>query len=416
VAANPANGARRKARDRVSLPAPLPLPEAQARLLALTEPLPAETVAAEQALGRCLARPLPAIRTQPPADLSAMDGYAMREGESGPWSVIGESAAGHPFAGAVMPGQAIRISTGALMPEGADAVLLQEHARREGDLLSLNGEGTPVSRHIRRAGFDFAKGDEVLAAGTRIGPAQLALALSAGHASLPVHRLPDLAIIDSGDELAPDPGNCAEHQIPASNGAMLGGMVRGLARDVRRIGPVADDLGALAAALAGAGDADVIVTSGGASVGDHDLVRPALEAWGGDIAFWRVAMKPGKPLLVARKGGQFVLGLPGNPVSSYVTALLFLLPLLRALAGNAKPLLQPICVPLGAEMPAGGARLELCRGILAGGTVSPIREQDSSALRALSVANALIERPAGAPRAPAGTPVPVHILESGGIA
>ena len=395
---------------------PLELGEAQRRLLADIAPLPAEESPIEAALGHCLKAPLTARRTQPAADLSAMDGYALRESESGPWSVIGESAAGHPFAGAVGPGEAVRISTGALMPEGADAVLLQECATREADVVRLNGEGESTPRHIRRAGFDFRKGDELLPAGTRIGPGQLALAIAAGCAALPVHRLPRIAILDSGDELAADPANCGPHQIPASNGPMLAAMCDGLVHDSFRIGPVPDRLDALAAALDSAGQADVIVTSGGASVGEHDLVRPALEAWGAQIDFWKVAMKPGKPLLVARKGLQIVLGLPGNPVSSYVTAFFFLLPLLRALAGDGNPLPRPIELPAGADLPAGGSRLEFLRARVAAGAVTPLGEQDSSALRSLAAANALIERPANGAKIKAGTPVPAYLLENGGIA
>jgi len=395
---------------------PLPLAEAQERLLAMAAPLAAETIAAELALGRHLAESLLAARTQPAADLSAMDGYALRDGETGPWQVIGESAAGHPFAGTVNAGEAIRISTGAAMPQGADAVLLQENATRAGDTLSLNGEGEPSPRHIRRAGFDFRTGDEILSAGTRIGAGQLAAAIAAGHADLSVHRLPHIAIVDSGDELSADPANCPPNQIPASNGAMLAAMCAGLASEIVRFGPVPDDLGALSAALGRASDADVIVTSGGASVGDHDLVRPALEAWGGKIDFWRVAMKPGKPLLVARKGAQIVLGLPGNPVSSYVTAYLFLLPLLRALAGSTNPLPSSVMLTAGTDLPPGGDRLEFVRAIRHGETVSPLPQQDSSALRSLAAANALIVRPAGTPAAKAGTPVPAYLLENGGIA
>ncbi|OJW71303.1 MAG: molybdopterin molybdenumtransferase MoeA [Sphingomonadales bacterium 63-6] len=395
---------------------PIPLAEAQARLLASITPLPAEHVAVEEALGRCLAEPLLAHRTQPPADLSAMDGYALRLGEDGPWRVIGESAAGHPFSGTVGPGEAIRISTGALMPAGADAVLLQENATRNGDVLSLNGEGEPRARHIRRAGFDFRQGDELLPAGTRINAAQIALALSGGNAKLPIHHLPHLAILDSGDELAADPAHCAPHQIPASNGAMLAAMARGLAGDIQRLGPVPDDLDALAFALEQASGADVIVTSGGASVGDHDLIRPALEAWGAEIDFWRVAMKPGKPLLVARKGATVVLGLPGNPVSSFVTGFFFLLPLLRALAGDRTPLPVPLPLPLGADLPAGGARMEFLRASLSGGTAMPVSEQDSSALRAMASAGLLIERPANAPAAPAGSTVQAYWIENGGVA
>jgi molybdopterin molybdotransferase len=395
---------------------PLQLAEAQARLLDRVQPLPAEELPVADTLGRCLVEPLSARRTQPVADLSAMDGYALRAGEAGPWRVVGESAAGHPFAGHIGPGEAARISTGAQMPDGADAVLLQENAVREGDTLTLNGEGEPTPRHIRRAGFDFREGDDLLPAGTRIAPGQLALAIAAGNARLSVHRLPSVVIIDCGDELAADPANCAPHQVPASNGAMLAAMCRPLAGKIDRIGPVSDSLEALAQALDRASDAEVIVTSGGASVGDHDLVRPALENWGAEIDFWRVAMRPGKPLLVARKGARIVLGLPGNPVSSYVTAFLFLLPLLRALAGDARSLPSPILLPAGADLPPGGGRLEFLRARFDGAAVTPVGQQDSSALRALASANALIERPAGTPETKAGTPVPAYLLEIRGIA
>ena len=396
---------------------PLPLAEAQQRLLSAAEPLPAETVAVEQAVGRYLAEPLVAARTQPAADLSAMDGYAVRADDlAGPWKVVGESAAGHPYAGSLQPGEAIRISTGALMPPEDGAVLLQENAARDGDTLSLNGEGDPTPRHIRRQGFDFRAGAALLEAGTRIGPAQLALALAAGRGELAVHRLPRLAILDSGDELAADPTACAPHQIPASNGAMLAAMAAPHAASVLRLGPVPDRMDAMLAALDKAADADVIVTSGGASVGDHDLVRPALEQWGAQIDFWRVAVRPGKPLLVARKGRQWLVGLPGNPVSSYVTAFLFLLPLLRRLGGAADPLPRPLTVRLGADMPEVGNRTEFIRARLAEGALVPVHEQDSSALAALARAEVLIERPAGAPATAAGSRVRGYWLENGGNA
>ena len=396
---------------------PLPLAEAQQRLLSAVEPLPAETVAVERAVGRYLAEPLAAARTQPAADLSAMDGYAVRADDlAGPWKVVGESAAGHPFSGSLQPGEAIRISTGALMPPGDGAVLLQENALREAATLALNGEGDPTPRHIRRAGFDFREGDALLEAGVRIGPAQLALALAAGRGEVAVHRLPSLAILDSGDELAADPTACAPHQIPASNGAMLAAMAAPHAASVLRLGPVPDRMDAMLAALDKAADADVIVTSGGASVGDHDLVRPALEQWGAQIDFWRVAVRPGKPLLVARKGRQWLVGLPGNPVSSYVTAFLFLLPLLRRLGGAADPLPRPLTVRLGADMPEVGNRTEFIRARLAEGALVPVHEQDSSALAALARAEVLIERPAGAPAAAAGSLVRGYWLENGGNA
>jgi molybdopterin molybdotransferase len=400
----------------MNLPPPLALAEAQARLLAQVEPLGAEAIPAEQAIGRYLAEALAARRTQPAADLSAMDGYAMRSDDlAGPWRVVSESAAGHPFAGALARGEAIRISTGALMPAGDGVVLLQENAARERDTLALNGEGEASARHIRRAGFDFRSGDEVLAAGTRIGPAQLALALAAGHGELAVHSLPTLAALDSGDELAA-PTACAPHQIPASNGAMLAAMAAPHVASIARLGPVPDRMEAMLAALDKASDVDVIVTSGGASVGDHDLVRPALEHWRATIDFWRVAMRPGKPLLVARRGKQWILGLPGNPVSSYVTAFLFLLPLLRALGGASDPLPGAVTMRLAADLPASGNRTEFVRARLVGDSLFPLVEQDSSALVALARADALIERPADAPAASAGNLVRAYWLENGGVA
>lgn len=394
----------------------LPLAEAQARLLVDVDPLPAESVPIDLAVGRCLAEPLYALRTQPAADLSAMDGYAMKLGVETAWTVVGESAAGHPFPGEITTGQAVRISTGALMPRGADAVLLQEDAVRSGDALSLNGGGDPSARHIRRKGFDFRKGDILLEAGTRIGAGQLGLAISGGASALAVHRQPSLAVIDSGDELAADGSACATHQIPASNGAMLAAMARPFASSIARIGPVADDLAALAAALNRAEGNDVIVTSGGASVGDHDLIRPALEQWGAEISFWRVAMKPGKPILVARKNRCVVLGLPGNPVSSFVTAHFFLLPLLRALGGDRSPLPAAMPFTLGAELPAGGTRLEFLRARISDGLAIPVNEQDSSAQRALAAAELLIERPINAPATAPGAVVPGYLLRNGGVA
>jgi molybdopterin molybdotransferase len=393
---------------------PLPLAEAHKRLLGQVEPLIAETIPVHGALRRYLAAPLLAARTQPAADLSAMDGYAMRADDvSGPWQVVGESAAGHPYAARLSRGQAIRISTGALMPPGEAVVLLQENAARDGDAVFLNGEGEPTARHVRRAGFDFEAGNQVLSSGTRVGPAQLALALAAGHAELPVHRLPSLAILDSGDELASDPAKCAPHQVPASNGAMIAAMAAPHVSSLQRLGPVPDRLDLILAALDQAADTDVIATSGGASVGDHDLVRPALEQWGAKIDFWRVAMRPGKPLLVARRGRQWVIGLPGNPISSYVTAFLFLLPLLRALGGASDPRPRHVLARLGTSLPPAGDRTEFVRARFDGDSLVPVAVQDSSALLALAVAEALVERPANALAARAGDLVEAYWLENG---
>lgn len=398
--------------------APLPLEEAQARLLALAEPLRLERVDPPSALGRWLAEPLIAERTQPACDTSSMDGYAVAENDlAGPWQVIGESAAGHPFGGFVAPGQAVRVSTGAVIPDGAGAVVVQEDVSREGSSLTLTGDGPgQPGKHIRPAGSDFAEGRVLAGLGTRLGPAHVALALAAGHRHVAVRRLPRLAIIDSGDELAVDPADCAAHQVPASNGAMLAALAAGLPCSATLSGPIADNCDALVSTLDSSSSSDVIVTSGGASVGDHDLMIPALKAWGAELDFWKVAIKPGKPLLVARRGHQIVLGLPGNPVSSFVTAWLFLLPLLRHLSGAADPYPRQRMARLACDLGPGGDRREFLRGSLDGDEVTPALAQDSGALAALAGSNCLIDRAADSRILPAGTVVPVYPLENGGIA
>ncbi|NNF94556.1 MAG: molybdopterin molybdotransferase MoeA [Altererythrobacter sp.] len=391
----------------------LTLEEAQDRVLALAPQMPTETVPVEAAVGRYLAEDLQAQRTQPPADLSAMDGYAIGSGDQGPWKLVGESRAGTPYNRALLDGETVRISTGAHVPSGADRILIQENARVDGQTVTCFQDFPPAMRHVRQRGFDFAAGDLVLKAGTRIGPAQLALAIGAGHAALDVRRAPRVAVLDSGDELSADPANCADHQIPASNGAMIGATLAELGCEVIRLGPVSDDREALATALAKSEIADILVTTGGASVGDHDLMRPALEAWGAQLDFWKVAMKPGKPIMVATRGEKVIFGLPGNPVSSFVTCFLFVLPLVRAALGAKHP--QPAVATLaaGCTLPAIGSRREFLRAYWDGETVSLADSQDSSALAALAQANCLIDRPAHAFEIEAGTPVPCLLLKNG---
>ena len=393
----------------MTLPA-LTIEQAQARMLALLATKPPEVLPVEDAVGRFLAQPLVAARTQPPADLSAMDGYAVAG--AGPWHRIGESRCGEPFAGGLRPAECVRISTGAILPAGADRILIQEDAEIAGEQVRATDDPAP-GKHIRRKGFEFSPGDALLQAGTRIGAAQLALIRSGGHAAVPVHAAPCLAILDSGDELASDPQHCGVHQIPASNSAMLGAMAGALPCTVVRGAPLPDRLDMIVAALEAHREADLLVLTGGASVGDHDLARPALEAVGADLDFWKVAMKPGKPLMVARRGHQVVLGLPGNPVSAYVTGFLFMLPALRRLLGAADCLPQAFNLPLAADCPAGGPRRELMRGVLTTGGVRPAPQQDSSALLALAHSAVLIDRPAWADEAKAGTSVPVYLLENG---
>ena len=304
------------------------------------------------------------------------------------------------------------------MPAGAGAVVLQEDLARDGDTITLTGTPpVPAGRHIRRCGMDFGDGTELLPAGARIGPAQIALAIAGGHTHLAVRRIPRLAMLDSGDELAQPGEPCPAHRIPASNGAMLAAMAAAAVPcTIDRLGPVPDRMDAMAEALARAETADVIVTSGGASVGDHDLVRPALEAWGADIDFWRVAIKPGKPLLIARRGHQLVVGLPGNPASSLVTAHFFLLPVLRALLGATHCLPLAVSATLAAPLNANGNRREFLRASWDGRQVDTGLQQDSGALAALAASNALIDRPAHAPATAAGETVLIYPLAAGGIA
>jgi molybdopterin molybdotransferase len=388
------------------------LEEAWRRLFALARPLGAERVPVDEAAGRYLAADLVARRTQPAADLSAMDGFAVAG--AGPWRIVGESRAGVPHAGVLGAGEGARISTGAACPAGAEAIVIVEEATVEGGQLSA--PPPEAGRWIRRRGFDFAQGDRLLDAGARIGPAQIALARAGGHGALEVAREPLVAVIECGDELVADPVDCPAELLPASNGAMVAAMVRSAGARARRIGPLRDDREELALAIQEAGDADVIVTIGGASVGEHDHIRGALEDCGADLAFWRVAIRPGKPLLVARLREQIVLGLPGNPASSFVTAFLFALPLLRALQGAAQPHPASIPLRLAATVPAGGARREFLRARFTGGCAAPLAERDSSALRTLAAADLLIDRAAGAPAAAAEDVVDCYWLGTGGTA
>lgn len=394
---------------------PLALEQAQAQLLALAPLLPVEHILTETALGRYLAEDIRAARTQPAADLSAMDGYALAPGD-GPWTLVGESRAGTPYAGTLAAGECARISTGAVVPDGADRVLLQEDAEVAGGTVATI-ENPPAGRHIRARGFDFGASDVLLTRGTRMTAGRIALALTAGHGRVTVTRRVRVAVMDSGDELASDPARCAPHQVPASNGAMIAAMLAPLGCEVTRIGPVPDDRAALAAALAEAESADILITSGGASVGDHDLIKPALADAGAQTAFWKVAIKPGKPLLVATRrtdrGAQVVLGLPGNPVSSFVTAYLFALPLVRASMGDPGPLPAPGTLLAGEVLPLVGKRREFLRAVREGGAVRLAGSQDSSALSALALADCLIDRPANAAAVAVGEPVSVFYLQNG---
>ena len=372
------------------------LDAAQDQLLALAVPVACEHVTLDVADGRWIAEDLIAKRTQPARDLSAMDGYAVALHGTDGWRVIGESLAGKQFAGTLSPGEAVRIFTGAVVPVGCESVIIQEDSAREGYTLRIAPEiALTAGAHIRKAGSDFSSGDVLLTAGARLDPRSIALAAMAGYAKLTVRRAVTVAILSTGDELVLPGMPTDDDQIPASNGVMIAAMMRRMGADVQNIGLIPDQLDATIAAINAASGADVIVTIGGASVGDHDLVRPALIAAGADIAFWKIAMRPGKPVMAGTLRGSVVLGLPGNPVSAYVTALLMLEPLVAKLSGDPNPRPTQVQAILGAPLPAVGARSDHIRARMIDGRVHPIGPNDSAMLGALTAATCLIVRPAG---------------------
>ena len=393
----------------------LSVAEALARILAPARPLPEELVPLHQVRGRTLARDLAALRTQPPADVSAMDGYAVRfddlEDLAKPLILIGESAAGRGHVGEMKPGDTVRIFTGAPVPAGADTVLIQEMAQAEGASI-LAQERPAKGRNIRRAGLDFAEGEVLLSAGTRLGPSEIALAAAMNHPALPVHRKPVVAIIATGDELVAPGSVVGADQIVASNGYAIAAFVEEAGGMPLDLGIVGDTLEALEAAIRRAREAgaDVMVTLGGASVGDHDLVKPALAKEGMELGFWRIAMRPGKPLIHGRIGTTAILGLPGNPVSCIVCGVLFLVPLLRALSGDrAAAADQSEPAVLGAPLPANDKRQDYLRATLRrdsdGALVAtPNIVQDSSMLRILAEAECLLIRAPNATADAAGAP------------
>ncbi len=378
--------------------------EAQARVLALAHPLPAEEVPLAQACGRWMAGAVMAQADQPPFDASAMDGYAIA-GTAAPgdrFAIIGEAGAGHPFAGRVGPGQAVRIFTGAAVPQGADRVVIQEDVARDGDSIFI-GPRPDAGTNIRPRGGDFPAGATL--APRRLRPADLALLAAMNIAHLPCARRPEVAILMTGDELvmpgeSPGPG-----QIIASNGFALKAMAEAEGARARLLPIARDSEPALRAVFGLAKGADVIVSIGGASVGDHDLVGRVATDLGLQAAFWKIAMRPGKPLMAGRLQGAAFLGLPGNPVSAIVTGHLFLLPLIRALQGAPAPLPPPGQATLGCDLPANGPRTHYMRARLAGGTITPFDSQDSSLLTILSQADALLIRPASDGPRRAGEPV-----------
>ena len=394
-------------------PALASVAEARGAMLAAVAPLGAETAVLAEALGRVLAQPVIASRDQPPFAVSEMDGYALRAADTpGRLQIIGESAAGHGFAGTSGPGQAVRISTGAALPDGADAVVMQEDVRRDGD--AIEASHAAPGQHVRPRAMDFAAGTRLLEAGRRLDGVALALAAAMGMAQLPVARRPRVAILSGGDELAEPGAKPGPFQIFDSGTYGLAALIEAWGGSPNRLALEKDDVAAIArAAEAGLAQSDLLVVIGGASVGDHDHARPALQRLGLELSVQKVALRPGKPTWFGRAGQRPVLGLPGNPASALVCAHLFLRPLLEAMLGRD----PGGCIALRRarlleDLPANGPREHYLRARLSADAqgqaiVRAFEKQDSSLLSVFASANALIRLPAHAPAIATGDLVDV---------
>jgi molybdopterin molybdotransferase len=384
----------------------IPVDEALARIFALCMPLPAEEVPLTRAAGRVLAAPVRAARPQPPFPASAMDGYAV-SGEAGPgatFRVIGEAAAGLAWEGCLSPGEAVRIFTGAPVPEGATRIVIQEDAILTDDTIAV-GPNPDTAKHVRPAGGDFPAG-AVLSAPRRLRPVDLALIAGMGTGRVQVARRPVVALIATGDELVA-PGDAAgPAQITASSVVALAAMIEAEGAEARILPIARDDAAHLRAVFELARGADVIVTTGGASVGDHDLVQPVARALGADLALWKVALRPGKPLMAGRLQDALFLGFPGNPVSALVCAHLFLLPALRAMQGLGAWPAPTRGALLARPVAPNGPRAHYMRAVLEpDGLIRALPVQDSSLVSVLAAADALLIRPPNDTARPEGHPV-----------
>ena len=387
---------------------------ARESILAGITPVGTEVVGLAQAVGRILAEDLTARVSHPPVAVSAMDGYAVRADDLAvvprTLAIIGTSAAGAPFGAAMTSGQTVRIFTGAALPEGADAVIMQENTRRDGDSVEIL-TGAPTGRHVRAAGLDFKTGDMLLPANTLLGARAIGLAAAMNIPNLQVRRKPRIAILSTGDEIVLPGDAMGPTQIVGSNGPGLAAMVAALGGEPIHLGIAKDTRESLKTMIEAARGADMLVTTGGASVGDYDLVQDALSAAGMTLNFYKVAMRPGKPLMFGHMGATPVLGLPGNPVSAMVCAYIFLEPAIRALTGRST-VTQAINALLGRDLPPNDERMEFMRATLErtdDGLVMaiPLEQQDSAVISGLARANCLLVRQPHAPTAQVGDMVQV---------
>ncbi len=374
---------------------PLPLIDAQNILISSANIMPSEEIEITDSIDRILAEDVFALRTQPAGNMSAMDGYAISDdnGDTLSWEVVAECKAGSPPYNKISSAQCARIFTGALLPEGANIVIIQENIDRQDNIATLK-EGSKISKgqHIRLKGSDFQKGDKIASSGTSITPALIGQLIAAGYDKIDVCTKPKIAIISTGDELRPAGAPCKAYEIPSSNGPMIAAMLAALPCEVVYCDTIKDSQTHIETSILSQQSCDIIITIGGASVGDHDLIYPTLKQIGAKIDFMKVAIKPGKPIMLAQLGSTKILGLPGNPASAFVTATLFLLPLVRKMCGYRLSLPHIKQGITTCNLPATGGRSEFLRARRQDSKLSAFVGQDSARMSTLSVANALIIR------------------------
>lgn len=389
--------------------------DAHARVIAAFEALPSEIVSVADATGRVLAVPPAARLTQPPSDLSAMDGYAVRAADvpAAPTTLklVGQAPAGGSYDHALKPGETVRIFTGGPLPMGADTIVIQEDAKADGEKITVLEAPRP-GRHVRKAGLDFASGDTPLNAGRTLTTRDVALAAAMNHPWLSVHRKPRVAILSTGDELVMPGEPVGRNQIVSSSGIAVAALVRGWGGEPMLFDIARDNAALIQSRIAAGAQHDLLITLGGASVGDHDLVQDALKAQGFAMDFWKIAMRPGKPLMFAAKDRARVLGLPGNPVSTMVCALLFIKPAMDRMLGQAGELVGTVPARLAVDLKVNDQREDYVRSTLSRGadgslTVTPHPVQDSSMLSVLAASSAFLVRPAHDPARKAGETVQV---------
>ncbi len=400
----------------------LPVAEARAQILDAFAPLPGELVSLTEGLGRVLAEDLSARVTQPPRDVSAMDGYAVRADDvakvPATLTVVGDIPAGGDYSGTLNPGEAVRIYTGAPVPAGADAIVIQEDTSRDGDRVTVN-ESAARGRYLRPAGLDFTAGTVGLKAGRLLTSRDIGLAAAMNHPWLKVRRRPRVAVLATGDEVVLPGEALGASQIVSSNGFALAAFVTACGGEAVNLGIAPDDEAALSRDIDAARGCDLLLTSGGASVGAHDLVQDVLKAKGAELGFWKIAMRPGKPLMFGRLDGVPVLGLPGNPVSGLVCATVFLRPALDrllGLGGHGEEVAETAI--LGRDLPENDRRQEYLRARLETDRdgrrrATPFDKQDSAMLSALAAATCLVVRPPHAPAAKVGESVEIIPLNGG---